>query len=83
MNDSHDLLEKFTLKIRFLMTRIKSDSNRFHLTEKVTRMYSKNEKHFHFLKRPDFHVNWDTPVTFSVMIELAKSQEKELIAIEM
>jgi hypothetical protein len=28
-------------------------------------------------------VNWDnTPVTFSVMIELAKSQEKELIAIE-
>jgi hypothetical protein len=28
-------------------------------------------------------VNWDTPVTFSVMIELAKSQEKELIAIEM
>jgi hypothetical protein len=83
MNDSHDLLEKFTLKIRFLMTRIKSDSNRFHLTEKLQECILKNEKHFHFLKRfPDFHVNWDnTPVTFSVMIELAKSK-KELIAIE-
>jgi hypothetical protein len=49
MNDSHDLLEKL-LKIRFLMTRIKSGQQPISSYRKVTSIL-KNEKHFHFLKR--------------------------------
>jgi hypothetical protein len=86
MNDSHDLLEKFTFK-----NKVPDDENQiwtatdFILQKKLHECILKNEKTLSLSEKDfhDFHANWDnTPATFSVMIEVATSQEKELIAIE-
>jgi hypothetical protein len=86
MNDTHDLLEKFTFE-----SKVPDDENQiwmendFILQKKLQECVLKNEKTISLSEKdfPDFHVNWDnTPATFPVMIEVATIQEKELIAIE-
>ncbi|MBC5837292.1 lantibiotic dehydratase family protein [Flavobacterium muglaense] len=86
MNDTYDLLEKFTFKSKTP----NEDSqiwtaNDFVLQKKLQECFSKNEKVISLseVDFPEFEANWDnTPATFSVMIEVATNQEKELIAIE-
>jgi len=86
INDTHDLLEKFTFK-----SKIPDDENQiwtandFILQKKLQECVLKNEKVISLSEKdfPDFDGKWDNaPATFSVMIEVATNQEKELIAIE-
>jgi hypothetical protein len=86
MNDSHDLLEKFTFK-----NKVPDDENQiwtatdFILQKKLQECILKNEKKLSLSEKyfPDFDGKWDNaPATFSVIIEVATNQEKELIAIE-
>ena len=81
MNDTHDLLDKFTFKSKIP----NEDSqiwtaNDFVLQKKLQECFSKNEKVISLseVDFPEFEANWDnTPATFSVMIEVATNQEKK------
>jgi hypothetical protein len=86
MNDSHDLLDKFTFK-----SNIPEEENQiwtaydFIVEKKVRECILKNEKIISLSEKdfPDFDGNWDNvPATFSVTIELVKNQGNELITIE-
>lgn len=86
MNDTHDLLEKFTFKSKSPNEESQIwTANDFILHKKLQESVLRKEKTISLSEKdfPNFDGNWDNaPATFSVMIELAKSQEKEIIAIE-
>lgn len=86
MNDTHDILEKFSFK-----NKIPEEENQswpaydFILEKKLQECLLRNEKVISLSENdfPDFDANWDNaPATFSVMIEIAMNQEKEILSIE-
>jgi hypothetical protein len=86
MNDTHDILEAFSFK-----NKIENEVhqfwtvNDFVLQKKVQECILKNEKVISLTEKnfPDFDSNWDNaPATFSVIIEVVKNQEAELLSIE-
>lgn len=86
MNDTHDILEKFSFK-----SKIPEEENQswtaydFILEKKLQECLLRNEKVISLSENdfPDFDANWDNaPATFSVMIEIAMNQKEEILSIE-
>jgi len=86
MNDTHDLLDKFTFKSKSPNEESQTwTANDFILHKKLQESVLRKEKTISLSEKdfPNFDGSWDNaPATFSVMIELAKCQEKEIIVIE-
>ncbi|SDI11749.1 Lantibiotic dehydratase, C terminus [Flavobacterium omnivorum] len=86
MNDTHEILEQFSFKSKAQESVIESwSSNDFILEKKLRECILKNEKAVSLSENdfPDFDPSWNNaPATFSVMIEIALHQEKEIISIE-
>lgn len=86
MNDTHDILEKFTFKSKILNEENQIwIANDFILQKKLQECIFKNEKAISLSEKdfPNFDSSWNnSPATFSVMIEIAKKDDQELIAIE-
>ena len=86
MNDTHELLEQFSFKSKAHESVIQSWSPfDFILEKKLRECILKNEKAVSLSENdfPDFDPTWNNaPATFSVMIEIALHQEKELLSIE-
>lgn len=86
MNDSHDILEKFSFANR-LTEDIKQswDASDFILERKVQDCILKGEETIWLSEKdfPDFDANWDSaPATFSVLTEILKGADKEILVIE-
>jgi hypothetical protein len=86
MNDTHDILENFSFK-----SKVPEEENQtwtatdFVFQKKIQECILKNEKVISLTEKdfPDFDSNWDNiPATFSVMVEIVKNQENELLSIE-
>lgn len=86
MNDTHEILEQFSFKSKVQESVIESwSSNDFILEKKLRECILKNEKAVSLSEKdfPDFDPSWNNaPATFSVMIEIALHQEKEILSIE-
>ena len=86
MNDTHEILDQFSFKSKVHESVIQSwSSNDFILEKKLRECILKNEKAVSLSENdfPDFDPTWNNaPATFSVMIEIALHQEKELLSIE-
>ena len=86
MNDTHEILEQFSFKSKVQELVIQSWSSRdFIMEKKLGECIFKNEKVISLSENdfPDFDPTWNNaPATFSVMIEIALHQEKELLSIE-
>ncbi len=86
MNDTHEILEQFSFKSKVQESVIQSWSSRdFIMEKKLRECIFKNEKVISLSENdfPDFDPTWNNaPATFSVMIEIALHQEKELLSIE-
>jgi hypothetical protein len=86
MNDMHEILEQFSFKSKVQESVIQSWSSRdFIMEKKLRECIFKNEKVISLSENdfPDFDPTWNNaPATFSVMIEIALHQEKELLSIE-
>lgn len=86
MNDTHELLEQFSFKSKAQESVIQWWSPfDFILEKKLRECILKNEKAVSLSENdfPDFDPTWNNaPATFSVMIEIALHQEKELLSIE-
>lgn len=86
MNDTHEILEQFSFKSKVQESVIESWSSRdFIMEKKLRECIFKNEKVISLSENdfPDFDPTWNNaPATFSVMIEIALHQEKELLSIE-
>lgn len=86
MNDTHEILEKFSFKSKVQESVIQSwSSYDFIMEKKLRECILKNEKAISLSENdfPDFDPTWTkAPATFSVMIEIALYQEKEILSIE-
>ena len=86
MNDTHDILQKFTFKSKGQEAENQSwTAYDFIIEKKLRECIVKKEKVVSLSENdfPDLDSNWNNaPATFSVMIEIALSQDKEIIAIE-
>ncbi len=86
MNDTHDLLDQFSFKgetQEMGENQFWTTTNRM-LQQKIKDCQSKNEKVILLSEKdyPDFESNWDdVPSTFSVMVEVAKVENEEIISI--
>jgi lantibiotic biosynthesis protein len=86
MNDSHNLLEKFSFGVKTATETIQKWHNTdFVLEKKLQECLANNQSEITLSESDfaDFDSNYNqTPATFSVMVEVLKIQEKETIAIE-
>ncbi|RDI53566.1 lantibiotic dehydratase family protein [Flavobacterium glaciei] len=86
MNDTHEILEKFSFKSKVQESVIQSWSFYDFIMEKKLReciLKNKNAVSLSENDFPDFDPTWNkAPATFSVMIEIALHQEKEILTIE-
>ncbi|MFV8344682.1 lantibiotic dehydratase family protein [Flavobacterium sp. ZB4P13] len=86
MNDTHEILEQFSFKSKVQESVIQSWSSfDFIMEKKLRECILKNEKAVSLSENdfPDFDSTWNNaPATFSVMIEIALHQEKEILSIE-
>lgn len=86
MNDIHEILEKFSFKSKGQEAENQSwTAYDFLIGKKLRACILKKEKAVSLSENdfPDFDPNWNNaPATFSVMIEIALNQDKEIIAIE-
>lgn len=86
MNDTHDILEKFSFKSKGQEEENQSwTTYDFMIEKKLRECILKKEKVVSLSDNdfPDFDPNWNNaPATFSVMIEIALSHDKEIIVIE-
>lgn len=86
MNDIHEILEKFSIKSKGQEAENQSwTAYDFIIEKKLRECIVKKEKVVSLSENdfPDLDSNWNNaPATFSVMIEIALSQDKEIIAIE-
>lgn len=86
MNDTHEILEKFSFKSKVQESVIQSWSScDFIMEKKLRECILKNEKAVSLSENdfPDFDPSWNNaPATFSVMIEIALQQGKEMLSIE-
>ncbi|MDI5898133.1 lantibiotic dehydratase family protein [Flavobacterium yafengii] len=86
MNDTHEILEQFSFKSKVQETVIQSwTSCDFIMEKKLRECILKNEKVVSLSENdfPDFDPTLNNaPATFSVMIEIALHQEKEILSIE-
>jgi hypothetical protein len=86
MNDTHEILEQFPFKSKVQESVSQSwSSYDFTMEKKLRECILKNEKAVSLSENDfsDFDPTWNNaPATFSVMIEIALHQEKELLSIE-
>jgi hypothetical protein len=86
MNDTHEILEQFSFKSKAQESVSQSwTSCDFIMEKKLRECIFKNEKVVSLSENdfPDFDSTWNNaPATFSVMIEIALHQEKEMLSIE-
>ena len=86
MNDTHEILEQFPFKSKVQESVSQSwSSYDFTMEKKLRECILKNEKAVSLSENDfsDFDSTWNNaPATFSVMIEIALHQEKELLSIE-
>lgn len=86
MNDTHEILEHFSFKSKVQETILEPwTAYDFIMEKKLQQCILKNEKVVTLSENdfPDFNPSWNNaPATFSVMIEIALHQEKEIISIE-
>jgi hypothetical protein len=86
MNDTHEILEQFSFKSKVQESVSQSwTSCDFIMEKKLQECILKNEKAVSLSENdfPDFNPTWNNaPATFSVMIEIALHQEKEMLSIE-
>jgi hypothetical protein len=86
MNDSHNILDLFSFNVKSKNdTQEFWNSKDFILERKIKDCILKNEFSISISEKdfPDFDSNWiESPTTFSVMIEVFKNNENEIIVIE-
>jgi len=86
MNDTHEILEQFSFKSKVQETILEPwTAYDFIMEKKLQECILKNEKVVTLSENdfPDFDPSWtNAPATFSVMIEIALHQEKEILSIE-
>ena len=86
MNDTHEILEQFSFKSKVQESVSQSWSSfDFIMEKKLKECIFKNEIVVSLSEKdfPDFDPTWNNaPATFSVMIEIALHQEKEMLSIE-
>lgn len=86
MNDTHEILEHFSFKSKVQETILEPwTAYDFIMEKKLQQCILKNEEAVSLSEKdfPDFDPSWNNaPATFSVMIEIALHQEKEIISIE-
>jgi len=86
MNDTHDLLDKLSFNSKIVEEKKETWTSFDSVLEtKLQECLQKNKPKLTLSEKdfPDFDTNWNNaPVTFSVMIECFKKDEKEGIAIE-
>jgi hypothetical protein len=86
MKDTHEILEQFSFKSKVQESASQSwTSCDFIMEKKLQECMLKNEKVVSLSENdfPDFDPTWNNaPATFSVMIEIALHQEKEILSIE-
>lgn len=86
MNDTHEILEQFSFKGKVQETILEPwTAYDFIMEKKLQQCILKDEKAVSLSENdfPDFDPSWNNaPATFSVMIEIALHEEKEIISIE-
>ncbi|QOG02313.1 lantibiotic dehydratase family protein [Flavobacterium sp. MDT1-60] len=85
MNDTHELLDKFSFNNKSLKESKPRTEFDFILEYKLKEAILNGETVLSFFDEdfPEFDANWkNTPSTFSVIIECIKKDEKEIISIE-
>jgi lantibiotic biosynthesis protein len=84
-NDSHDLLDAFSFnEKKEIMTSQKWIPIDLILEKKLQECLQENNNCIQLSEKdfPDFDANWDqAPATFSAMIEISKTQDKQVIAL--